>query len=808
VAFSQTFGSSFASDYTAIGMPQLATFNNQTVSGLAFSPTNSNQLIFDVTNAGTVSFYSVTITRGAGDHITGFATTPQQFASLSAGSGVTGSLIFAPNGTLLFTYQNNANIIGELAPGSSTLTANVTVPGISSNRVTGLALIPSGLTGAGQLLFSSFDSRSYYSGTLSPGANSTYNVTNTNSLITDSAHGPSGGIVYVPDGSPDFPDPSIIAADGTGLYTYDVNTSGYPILSSVQTFFTDQGEFNGAVIDPLTGDLLVTTNNGSGAYEIQGFNEPVTPTDFTASASGNWNDRTLWTPNGVPSGSNNIANLILPATGNNTINLGGATFTLNQLNFVGTGAGAWTLSNGTLVFAGTSPIVTNQSMTAGISAILGINIQLSADTTFETENPGVITEVTGSIGGSGKLIVSGAGTLLLTNSNTYGGGTMINAGTLQLGNGAAAGSISGDVVDNGVFAIDRSDSCSFAGIISGTGGVEQMGAGTTVLTGANTYQGDTLISKGTLEAANNQALGTGGVMVDSGGTLRVNSNFQVQIEGLSGTGIVMLQSNSALGIAVRAGMSSTFSGTLAGSGSNPLSLPVFVSNGPGTLGLDGTTTLSGIVGAFSGTLDLDSSGALSKNTFVTAASGSTVVVNGVNLTTAGLVNAGTGGSIVLNGGSLNVMLPAGVTTLENAFSGNISGSGGLTLNGAGITQILSGNNTYSGATVITAGTLLARSTTAFSSASVFTVNGTLDLGGFSNSILGLQGSGTVTNSGDTTPKPSVQISRAGNSLTGLEASLGNFAGNTPATRQRAILTVGAAGSTVQSVFSGRTPRRP
>jgi hypothetical protein len=96
----------------------------------------------------------VTVTRGAGDHITGFATTPQQFASVGS-SPPAGGLLFAPNGTLLFTYPNNGNVIGEIAPGSSTLATNAVVPGISSNRVSGLALIPSGFTGSGTVFISS-----------------------------------------------------------------------------------------------------------------------------------------------------------------------------------------------------------------------------------------------------------------------------------------------------------------------------------------------------------------------------------------------------------------------------------------------------------------------------------------------------------------------------------------------------------------------------------------------------------------------------------------------------------------------------
>jgi len=63
------------------------------------------------------------------------------------------------------------------------------------------------------------------------------------------------------------------------------------------------------------------------------------------------------------------------------------------------------------------------------------------------------------------------------------------------------------------------------------------------------------------------------------------------------------------------------------------------------------------------------------------------------------------------------------------------------------TLTISSNNTYSGATIVSAGTLQAGSATAFSPNSAFTVNSLLDLNGFSNTIGSLAGNGIVTNNG-------------------------------------------------------------
>ena len=85
-----------------------------------------------------------------------------------------------------------------------------------------------------------------------------------------------------------------------------------------------------------------------------------------------------------------------------------------------------------------------------------------------------------SISGTGGCAQIGTGTTILTANNTYTGGTTISAGTLQLGNGGTTGSIVGNVVDNGALAFNRSDAYAFAGPISGSGSLPQIGTGTTI----------------------------------------------------------------------------------------------------------------------------------------------------------------------------------------------------------------------------------------------------------------------------------------------------------------------------------------
>ena len=125
--------------------------------------------------------------------------------------------------------------------------------------------------------------------------------------------------------------------------------------------------------------------------------------------------------------------------------------------------------------------------------------------------------VPGAITGTGSLTQAGAGTLLLTGANTYAGGTTIASGILQLGDGGSTGSIVGNVADSGTLAFDRSDTMTFAGVISGTGAVSQIGSGTTILTSDSTYLGGTAIAAGTLQLGNGGTTGSIiGDVVDNG----------------------------------------------------------------------------------------------------------------------------------------------------------------------------------------------------------------------------------------------------------------------------------------------------
>jgi fibronectin-binding autotransporter adhesin len=129
---------------------------------------------------------------------------------------------------------------------------------------------------------------------------------------------------------------------------------------------------------------------------------------------------------------------------------------------------------------------------------------LSPSSITVTNNTGAYTfGGTGNIAGSALLTKSGSSSLTLDNSggNNNISTVVINGGTLQLGAGDAGnGGLSGiNITNNGALVVDRADDLTLSSAISGSGTVSQIGGGTLVLSGANTYSGATTVTNGTLE---------------------------------------------------------------------------------------------------------------------------------------------------------------------------------------------------------------------------------------------------------------------------------------------------------------------
>ncbi|MCX6896854.1 MAG: autotransporter-associated beta strand repeat-containing protein [Verrucomicrobia bacterium] len=120
-----------------------------------------------------------------------------------------------------------------------------------------------------------------------------------------------------------------------------------------------------------------------------------------------------------------------------------------------------------------------------------------------------------------------------------------------------------------------------------------------------------------------------------------------------------------------------------------------------------------------------------------------VIVNG-NFTHIGTAGGPVWGGTMDLGASTRTI----TVTADIGISGVISGSGGLTKAGTGYLTNYTAN-TYGGDTTISAGTLVLGAANAIPSGASkgnVTVTGTLDVNGFSPTINGLNGAGTITNS--------------------------------------------------------------
>ena len=187
---------------------------------------------------------------------------------------------------------------------------------------------------------------------------------------------------------------------------------------------------------------------------------------------------------------------------------------------IGTGTTILTANNtytgGTTISAGTLQLG-NGGTSGGIVGNVTDNGALVFNRSDVVTFPGLVS-------GTGSLAQIGTGTTILTANNTYTGGTTISAGTLACSATAeppAASSAMSPIM--ATLAFNRSDVVTFPGVISGTGGVAQIGSGTTILNAINPYSGPTNVASGVLavgDASHRGAAlsGGGGVSVASGAT--------------------------------------------------------------------------------------------------------------------------------------------------------------------------------------------------------------------------------------------------------------------------------------------------
>jgi|694.fasta_scaffold34138_2 autotransporter-associated beta strand protein len=509
----------------------------------------------------------------------------------------------------------------------------------------------------------------------------------------------------------------------------------------------------------------------------------------------------------------------------------------------GTG-GAATYTN--VIFPSAGTVVFNKDDQATAALTITSSGSLAGNLTVDTTQGGANAVgnvfLDGVFSGAGGLVKAGTGTsglLILRGANTYTGTTRINAGTLQLGNSGTIGSLSTSSAitgsSGGTLAFNRTDTISsgthFNSAIGGAIGVTQLGSGTVVLAGPNTYTGKTSIANGTLAIGNATSLGANPgsftadqLTISNGATLRTTAAITLSANrGITiGTGTATISVN---GGNLTAGRFTGAGNTVTVVGANALILQNttgtatnvnwdFSSNsgvrtffeGANALGTGSVRVRNGVKltsqnvtsGTLTNAVTLDNGAGLTART-----SGGDLTYTNVVLPTSGSVllnsdDQATSALTILSGGTLAGDLTVstqqgGVNAVGDVtLSGVLSGAGGLTKAGTGSSGILvlGAANTYSGNTTISTGTLrlgaagsIANSgTISVASGAVFDTNAGLSLA----AAQWLMGSGTVLGN----------VSSLGTIAPGISGSAGTLSfANNLSLDSGSLLSYGLSGTT-------------
>ena len=628
---------------------------DQTIGSLAGSGT--------VTNSGVASPATLT---GGGDN------TSTLFSGIIQNGTSTTALTKAGSGTLTLsganTYTGGTTIsAGTLQIGnggtSGSLTGNVTNNGIFAFNRTDTVTFDGNISGTGAFqqngtgttILSGTNTYSgataVNAGTLAGGA--------TNALSGSSAFTVAGGAFLDLGGF----DQTIGSLAGSGTVTNSGVASPATLTGGGDNTST---LFSGIIQNGTSTTAL--TKAGSGTLTLSGAN---TYTGGTTISAG-----TLQIGNGGTSGSltgNVTNNGIFAFNRTDTVTFDGNISGTGAFQQNGTGttilsgtntySGATAVNAGTLAGGATNALSGSSAFTVAGGAFLDLG---GFDQTIGSlagsgtvTNSGVASPATLTGGGDNTstlfsgiiqngtsttaLTKAGSGTLTLSGANTYTGGTTISAGTLQIGNGGTAGSILGNVLDNGVLAFNRSDAIAFSGLISGTGILRQIGTGALILPNANTYTGGTLILGGTVAIGNDTPLGSGPVSMFDGATLAFTQNG------------INLPNPISLGVFAGTFDTGSFTETLSGVISGPSDLTKV---GSGTLILAANNTYTGPTNVNAGVLDVAGS---------IASSSLTTIANGAALTGTGSL-----GALQVNSGGIFAPGTVGSPGTFMTLSGNLT----------------------------------------------------------------------------------------------------------------------------------------
>ena len=399
-------------------------------------------------------------------------------------------------------------------------------------------------------------------------------------------------------------------------------------------------------------------------------------------------------------------------------------------NTGGAGAGQ-TQSSSTLVFADTAGTVT---VSGGVTVSNGMTFQTtgydvqgstitlagasSANNAMTTDS-GVTATISSVLAGTGGLAKNGAGSLILSASNTFSGNIAVNAGTLQISNDSALGNVANDLANNGTLKTTANVALNVGRDLSGSGTCDIANGTTLTVNGNINNTATTLANTGALDLQGATTRSLGSITLNAAGTINavgaINATALTASGLTSGTATInpnITFTSGEKGVNVGAGGVLDLNGALSNGGTTSR----LVKTGAGTLMLsdnnmgglrvgsnsatpvDGGTVVLGssVVGSQAqaiqlnyGTLQAASSLVITNGLSIGGQSNSAAILAGSSMEFQGQAaffrNTGTTGPVVLN--------VSNTTTFSGGF-GASSGSGsgtGVTIGGNG-EMIISGSS--------------------------------------------------------------------------------------------------------------------
>ncbi len=710
-------------------------------SGTSFDTAGFSETIGSLTGAGNVSIGSATLTTGAGGSSTYSGVISGTGGLTKAGSGTTFTLA-GPNtftgatqinaGTLAISASNNLTASSDLTVASgATFLLNNNSPTLASLTGAGTIALGSGslTTGANSSSFSGAITGSgglvkSGAGTLTLSGTSTFSGNTSiqaGSVIMDSASalGSTAGSVSVSSGAVLSLENGIsVGSKGLSLSGDGISSGGALINISGSNSWSGNLSLGAATTIASTAGSLVlggAADLATFALSVKGSGSTTFSGIVTGSTAANV---TALSNNGVGtlilSGSNTYTGLTTVSQGilqvNNTTALGAT----------GSGNGTSVASGATLLLQPASSLaIGNELLTLNGSGFGGNgalrsqsgdnnwdgNLALGSDSSLRVDTGSTLT-LNGTLGDSGSartITKDGSGILILAGTVPNTGPILVQSGSLQL---ATAGRISDlslvNVASGATFNLDNYDET--IGSLTGSGSV--------------TLGTDIIVVGGDLSTGGDNSSATfSGVISELGSLIKLGSGTQTLAGSNSYTGVTTI-SGGVLSVSALAN-----GGSNSGIGASINTDTNLVLNG-GTLRYTGTTQSSDrnyTIGIDGGTFDASGSGAL---TLAGAA------------TLAGIDAART---VTLAGTNTNA------NTIAASFTDNGLGPTSFAKNGSG-TWVVSGAQSFTGSTTISAGTLRIASVNRLSDSSAVTVSsgGTLDLNNFADTIGSLAGGGNVT----------------------------------------------------------------